>query len=110
MATMPQQSQDDTSQDPAEQPMSVTVTDNGDGTYSVSSNDEQDQGEEPSEPQTADSLQDACKIMAQMFGEETDEEQSEPSDGSDGNATMSPEDAASAWKQMASKKAKSKGM
>lgn len=95
---------------PAEQ-ISVTITAVGDGTYTVSmAGDDQeaeDAGQQPEEggdqPQTADSIDGALEIAKQMLGGEAEEAQAEPEDG---NAPLSPADAKSAWKQMASKRDK----
>ena len=99
-------------EDPAqgEQPagFAVCVTDNGDGTYSVAQMDQDSgEGEPPEQPQTAHSMDEACKMMAQMFQEESGEESQEPDDGTDGNAPLASKDQAQAvWNEMAAKKSK----
>lgn len=79
---------------------SVTITAVGDGTYTVTMSDDESQ-----EPQTANNLDDALTIVKQMFGAEDQEDQSTEPQG-DGNEPLSPEDAKSAWDQMAAKKSK----
>lgn len=92
--------------------VSVTITAVGDGTFTVSLNEGQEDpaeggGEDAGdEPQTADNVDDALKMAGQMLGAEADEESQEPADG---NAQLSPADAKSAWSQMASKKKQSQG-
>lgn len=86
---------------------SVTVTDNGDGTYSIEASDADAQQEgEQSGPQTANSLEEACQMMEQMFQDESGEDASQPEDGEDPNAPLPADKAASVWNQMASKKSK----
>ena len=104
MQSDPTQSTPDDSSD-AEQ-VSVTITVVGDGTFTVTLNEPQEdpsEGSEPADPgdqpKTADNIDDALKMAGQMLGSEADEE----SQGDD-NAQLSPADAKSAWKQMASKK------
>jgi len=90
---------DDMSQDAPALP-SVTITDAGDGTYTVTMSDDESQ-----EPQTAGSLDEAFSIVKQMFGAEDQEDPMTEPDG-DGNAPLDPEAAKSAWDQLAAKKSK----
>jgi len=84
---------------------SVTITDNGDGTYAVSMNQDdgnpsQESGQtDNDQPQQADSLEDALKIAAEMLSSEAEE----ADQGGDNNAPMPSDDAQSYWNQMASK-------
>ena len=95
-------------EDPSEeQPagFSVTVTDQGDGTYSIAQNDaDAGEGEPAQPPQTANSIEEACQMMEQMFQGESGEEAQE---GEDPNASLGSKDnAQKVWNQMASKKDK----
>lgn len=84
----------------AEQP-SVTITAVGDGTFTLTMGAEADEAPDAdNEPTTADNIDDALKMAKQMLGAE-DMEPEEPTDDSE---QLSPDDAKSAWKQMASKK------
>lgn len=98
-----------TAPDDAQEAFSVTITSNGDGTYSVSSSDSDDgqddqgadaaggaqgQGDDDSGPQTAQSVDDALKIAGQMLQEEAGEDSQEPADSSDPQAV---------WNQLAKK-------
>ncbi len=102
----------DPSQDPSDgsDQVSVTITAVGDGTYTVSmSEDDSDasaeSGQDPDDqPQTADNLDDALKIAAEMFQAESQE--GDDDDGADGNAPMDTGTAKSYWKQLAAKKSK----
>ena len=83
---------------------SVTVADNGDGTYSITSSDQDASEGEDAGPQTAKSMDEACQMMAQMFQEESGEEQQEPDDGADLNEKLPADKAQAVWSQMAGKK------
>lgn len=96
--TMPQASDD--SQD-AQDTFSVTIAMNEDGSFTITPSD----SDESSNPATADNIDTALEMVKQMFDAESGQESSEPDDGTDGDATMSPDDAKTAWKQMAAKKA-----
>ena len=109
--------QDQNTQDGSEsQPEEVIcIAKMSDGTYSVYVEGDQDaqasdQEPTPSSPQSAQSSDEALAMAKQLLGAEDQEDASEPSDGTDDSATMPPDQAASAWKQMAAKKNKSMGM
>lgn len=113
MATNPQMQEQSSyaGADPAAQEdqtaeFSVTITCKADGTYTVSmSESDQSEGGEQDEPATADNIDDALSTAKEMIQAENGEPQDEPQEG--GNEALSPEDAKSAWKQMAAaKKAK----
>jgi hypothetical protein len=108
----------DPTQDPSQDPdqgeageqFSVTITSNGDGTYTVSSSDSDESEDDPSGQssgsQDAKSVDEALNIAGQMLQEESSEDSSE-----DGNAPLPSKDAAqAAWNQMASKRDKARSM
>lgn len=95
---------------------SVTITSNGDGTYSVSSSDQDEAqdtqaGGEPSGPQSAQTIEEALNIADQMLQEEATEDNAEaPEEGEDPNAPLPSKSAAQdVWNQMASSKDKQRG-
>jgi len=90
----------------------------GDGSYSVYMQGDDDSGQDPSmagaddqqdQPQIAPDIDSALQMAKQMLGAE-DQEDAPPPPPMDGNAPLSPEDAKSAWKQMAAKKKPMVGM
>ena len=90
---------------------SVTITDNGDGTFSVSSSDSDESQDDPSAPGAeagpteCQSLDEAFAAAKSMFSEETSEDSGE---GEDGNAPIPSDKAADVWNQMAAKKDKAR--
>ena len=87
----------------SEQPsgFAVTVTDNGDGTYSVAPMDQdQSPDEPPTETQTASSIEEACQMMAALFSQESGEAES----SEDPNAPLPQDKAKAVWDQMAAKR------
>lgn len=97
----------------AQETFSVTITANGDGTYSVASSDSDDDQDDASQggapapggeddgPQTAQSIEDALKIAGQMLQEEAGEDDQQPADDSDPQAV---------WNQLAKKTDAKRGM
>jgi hypothetical protein len=91
--------------DESAEQFSVTITSNGDGTYSVSSSDADEAQDNPSAapgesgPQTATSIEEVCKIVEQMLSEESGEDSAEP--GGDSNAPVN--DPQAVWAQLAKK-------
>lgn len=108
MATMPTDQSQDPSQDDSGESESIviTITCASDGTFTVALGQDADASpdDQSDQPQTASSIDDACKMAKEMYQAESGEEDAEPAEGEDDNATMSPGDAKSAWSQMAKKK------
>lgn len=85
---------------------SVTITDNGDGTFSVAPSDsDEDQGG-ASGPTECNSLDEALSTAQALFEQESGEDSQEPQEG--GDEPMAPSDAQSYWNQMAGKRDKAR--
>lgn len=115
----PSMGQDPNAAAPAdqEQPFSVTITDNGDGTYSVSSSDDDGDADDASQDSSAGSGQGGAQTAqsveeaVEMAGKLLEQEASEDGGGAAGdpNAPLPSKDAAAAvWNQMASAKDKAR--
>ncbi len=116
----------DATQDPSSDLISVTIADNGDGTFAVSLGDSDDAADSGAgqdtddQPQQADSLDEALEMAGEMLsggaaqGDESSGEGSDDSadgggsdsagDSSSDSAPMSASAAKSYWRQMAARK------
>ena len=118
--------------DDSQEAFSVTITSNGDGTYTVTSSDSDDNaddsgsGQDPSQDgsaggsggQTASSAKEAAQMAYEMLSEESGEDSQEPADAGDadtsgmssGDQPMTAQQGKKAWAQMAMSRAKQKAM
>jgi hypothetical protein len=90
--------------DESAEQFSVTITANGDGTYSVATSDSDAAQDDPnaqgeSGPQTASSIEEVCQIVEQILSAEAGEDGAEA--GGDANAPVN--DPQAVWQQLAKK-------
>lgn len=91
--------------DESAEQFSVTITSNGDGTYSVTSSDADEAQDDPSAApgesgtQTANSIEEACQMAEQMLQEESGEDSADAA--GDSNAPVN--DPQAVWTQLARK-------
>ena len=90
----------------AEGSMVVCIADQGDGTFSVYVDGDQDGGDSGDGPQQAENIDDALSIARQMLQSEASEGASMGMPGADDAAPLDAGQAKAAWRQMAAKRSK----
>ena len=86
--------------------VTVSITAESDGTFTVQVQGDSDGGDASDGPASAPSIAAALKLAGQMLGQESQEEAQEGPE--DDNEPMQPDQATSAWNQMAASKDKAR--